>query len=41
LSLGPLSPAEFPPPDPKKVYPLVGIIDSGTDPKNPLLQAWW
>lgn len=30
----------FPAPDPNRQYPVVGLIDSGTDPNNPLLQAW-
>jgi len=30
----------FPPPNPKLEYPVVGLIDSGTDPNNKLLQAW-
>lgn len=30
----------FPQPDPGRQYPLVGLIDTGTDPNNPLLQAW-
>ncbi len=30
----------FPRPDPNRPYPVVGLIDSGTDPNNPFLQAW-
>jgi len=30
----------FPPPDPDRDYPLVGIIDSGTDPNNTSMQQW-
>ena len=32
--------AHLPPPDPNRTYPVVGLIDSGTDPNNPFLQAW-
>ncbi len=39
-SLGSVSKQNFPPPDPGREYPLVGIIDTGTDPNNPHLQAW-
>jgi serine protease AprX len=35
-----LTPEHFPPPAQGKGYPTVGMIDSGTDPKNQLLQAW-
>jgi len=31
---------ELPGPEPDEEYPVVGIIDSGTDPNNPRLQAW-
>jgi serine protease AprX len=37
---GDIAPDRFPGPDPARDYPLVGIIDSGTDPSNALLQAW-
>lgn len=37
---GALTVAQFPAPDPQREYPVVGLIDSGTDPGNPLLQAW-
>ena len=37
---GALTAAQFPAPDPQRDYPVVGLIDSGTDPDNPLLQAW-
>lgn len=37
---GTVSAERFPAPDPNRLYPLVGIIDSGTDPSNALLQAW-
>ena len=30
----------FPGPDSSRQYPVVGLIDSGTDPGNALLQAW-
>jgi len=30
----------FPPPEPDHDYPLVGIIDSGTDPNNTSIQQW-
>ena len=39
-ALGNITPADFPAPDPSINYPLVGIIDTGTDPNNPHLQAW-
>ena len=39
-TLGSVSKKNFPPPEPDREYPLVGIIDSGTDPNNPHLQAW-
>lgn len=39
-SLGSVSKKSFPPPTPGREYPVVGIIDSGTDPNNPHLQAW-
>ncbi len=39
-ALGNISPADFPAPDPQLNYPVVGIIDTGTDPNNPHLQAW-
>ena len=32
--------AAFPPPVPGTEYPVVGLIDSGTDPTNTRLQAW-
>ena len=35
-----ISAAAFPPPDPHVNYGLVGIIDSGTNPADPFLQAW-
>lgn len=35
-----VSATNFPPPDPKKEYGLVGVIDTGTDPTNRHLQAW-
>jgi len=37
---GQLTNDNFPPPDPDREYPLVGIIDSGTDPTNASLQKW-
>jgi serine protease AprX len=37
---GPLTTNRFPPPDPDREYPVVGIIDSGTDPRNAELQKW-
>lgn len=33
-------PGEFPPPDPKTPYPLVGLIDSGIAPNDPILSPW-
>lgn len=35
-----VTPAHLATPDTNVDYPIVGIIDSGTDPNNPLLQAW-
>lgn len=32
--------ASLPPPDSKVQYPVVGLLDSGTDPDNLHLQAW-
>lgn len=39
-TLGNITAVDFPAPEPGREYPLVGLIDSGTDPDNPLLQAW-
>lgn len=38
--LGNLTPDAFPAPSPNARYGVVGLIDSGTDPNNPHLQAW-
>lgn len=35
-----LRPDEFPKPKVGHSYPVVGLIDSGTDPNNPFLQSW-
>jgi serine protease AprX len=35
-----LTVAQFPAPIPGKEYPTVGLIDTGVDPDNPLLNAW-
>jgi len=40
VPVGQLKAADFPAPLPDIEYPLVGLIDAGTDPNNPLLQAW-
>lgn len=40
LPRGALTEDCFPQPDPDRSYPVVGLIDSGTDPNNALLQAW-
>jgi len=32
--------SDFPPPDEKYDYPLVGVIDSGIDPNNKMLSKW-
>ena len=40
LPVGETSDDCFPLPEPSVTYPLVGIIDSGTDPNNERLQAW-
>ena len=37
---GSVTDERFPAPDPSRTYPVVGIIDSGTDPNNVMLQAW-
>jgi serine protease AprX len=39
-SLGRVTASDFPAPDTAIDYPLVGLIDTGTDPNNKLLQAW-
>lgn len=38
--IGPVRSTDLPPPEPEAEYPVVGIIDSGTDPNNRYLQAW-
>lgn len=38
--LGPMNNRNFPVPDEGKSYPVVGVIDTGTDPNNERLQAW-
>ena len=38
--LGNITATSFPPPDPHRSYPVVGMIDSGTDPSNVMLQEW-
>lgn len=38
--VGTIDDKRFPPPDPNSEYGLVGLIDSGTDPKNKRLQAY-
>jgi hypothetical protein len=38
--LGAISAENFPPPEPGREYGLVGMIDSGTNPNNRLLQPW-
>jgi hypothetical protein len=40
IPVGQLKDADFPSPAPGIEYPVVGLIDSGTDPMNRLLQAW-
>ncbi|MGB2822963.1 MAG: S8 family serine peptidase, partial [Phycisphaerae bacterium] len=37
---GSVTAKSFPQPEPGREYPVVGLIDSGTDRSNPLLQAW-
>jgi len=37
---GSVSADRFPAPEPGRSYPVVGLIDSGTDPDNPLLRVW-
>lgn len=32
--------SDFPAPDPRETYPVVGIVDSGINPDDPLLAAW-
>lgn len=39
-SVGTVPDDDFPPPDPGEEYPVVGILDTGTDPHNSLIQAW-
>lgn len=38
--VAPVTADHLPPPDASTTYPVVGLIDSGTDPNNPHLQAW-
>ena len=38
--LGPVSDNHLPPPEKSIEYPVVGLIDSGTDPNNTHLQSW-
>lgn len=38
--VGNITASEMPPPDANTEYPVVGVIDSGTDPNNQHLQAW-
>jgi len=40
VPVGQLKEADFPAPRPGVEYPVVGVIDTGTDPANALLQAW-
>ena len=35
-----LTSADLPPPEPGRHYPVVGLIDSGTDPSNQCLNPW-
>ena len=35
-----VAPDDFPPPDPAISYPVVGVIDSGTSPTDPLVSSW-
>lgn len=39
-ALGKVTALDFPAPEQGRDYPTVGLIDTGTDPNNPLLQAW-
>jgi len=38
--VGSLTSQHLPPPSPAKSYGIVGVIDTGTDPNNQMLQAW-
>lgn len=40
VPVGKIKEADFPAPISGVEYPIVGLIDSGTDPTNKLLQAW-
>jgi serine protease AprX len=40
LPQGNVTTSSFPAPTPNRLYPLVGLIDTGTDPDNPHLSAW-
>ena len=40
IVLGTVTAAMFPPPDPNVNYGVVGVIDTGTDPSNKMLQDW-
>lgn len=35
-----LVPTDFPPPNPKIEYPVIGVIDSGTPENDPFLKPW-
>ena len=36
----PAKPDNYPPPAPNKEYPVVGLIDSGVNPKHRILSNW-
>jgi len=36
----PIAEKEFPLPDPREEYPVVGVVDTGTDPGDPALSPW-
>ncbi len=40
MPVGVTNDQSFPPPNDEEEYPLVGLIDSGTDPDDERLQAW-
>jgi hypothetical protein len=40
VRIRPLQPIDFPPPQTGRDYPVVGIIDSGTNPDDPFIDPW-
>ena len=40
VEIGDVDPGTVPLPDAQTEYPLIGVVDSGVDPKHPSLSAW-